>query len=63
MEIYQIKLNKEQEDHLLQKTMVLFIAGYTPDVIAETLGQPVQRVNYWIALIMQAEKIYAEING
>lgn len=62
MAVYQ-KLNKEQEDRLLEKTKVLFRAGYTPDVIAETLGQPLQRVNYWVGLVKQTEKIYATING
>lgn len=57
------ELSKRREQLLVGRTSSLFRAGYTPEEIANALGQPLERIKYWIGLVRQADKIYAEING
>jgi hypothetical protein len=37
----------------MEKTKKLFDTGYYPDEIAESLGQPLEKVNAWISMIEQ----------
>ena len=58
-----IKLSKTKEALMVGRTKHMHDEGKTPEQIAEALKQPIQRVNYWIGLCVQADKIRKEMKG
>lgn len=60
-------LSKTKEQTLLGRTWRMYKCGFTPVDISLALEQPIERINYWIGLCKNVDKmrkrIQEEING